>query len=827
MTFLNVTILVGLLAVAIPIVLHMLGRREPQRVRFPAVRFLKQRVESNRRRITVRRYVLLAMRIALLAFFVLAIAQPQIHQSLVATWLGVVGLGLGGILLIGLSSWGHAQELSKSIVGGLGIVGLLLILMSGIWGVATLASGPRPLATTAAPAAVVVLIDNSVTMGLVDSDGNSSLSAATEIASYIVGRYPVESRVAIMDRTTRPAAFAIDGAAVQRSLSNIEVEQVIRPLSERIEAAVRLLRTSDMPRRNLFIVSNMAASGWPSIPSESTNSLLPLLSEEPQVAIQVVDIGIPSGHNRSLGDLQLADTTPPQDVPTAISVAVDDEFVATSRDLPAENEAVRSGIRPATVRARLFASNPGLPAERDGEVVFPDSRPVDQQSVQMDSGKGYVKLTLPPLGLGTHHGVVELVEGDRLAVDDRRFFTIQVVQPKRILIVVDRPEDQQVIAAILNLWGEDDSRREYSLDTISSSQLASTDLATYSTIGMFDPLLPAATEQTKLSEWVKQGGNLFVALGPQLNSDANSSLDELALVTEVVSWELLGNPQRIWRVPEPGTFLQIIAPGFPALRNLVSLPGGPPFNAFRVQQYWQVPVDAGFEEVIRFAGTEHMALGERTLGQGRVILLTTPMPAMLEPASRWNDLLATTLANVWPVNVILLRELFEDLSGGTSSHLNVTVGESTALPLRDQTSTKFQLFPPQGAPVPLDAVDKALVTGAPLTAGNYWLRGNANESLGFSANITPQATRLARLDPLQLDDLFGPQQYALVRDREEISLAEGKASDARPVYTWVMLAAAFLFALEQILSNNFYSSNVRKNSPVVRGPRLRDAAVSR
>jgi hypothetical protein len=202
------------------------------------------------------------------------------------------------------------------------------------------------------------------------------------------------------------------------------------------------------------------------------------------------------------------------------------------------------------------------------------------------------------------------------------------------------------------------------------------------------------------------------------------------------------------------------------------------------------------------------------------------MPAMLEPADRWNDLLATTLANIWPVNVILLRELFEDLSGGSSGHLNVVVGESTVLPLRDQTSTKFQLFPPRGSPVPLDTMDNALVAGAPFAAGNYWLRGNANESLGFSANVASQATRLARLDTERLDDLFGPQQYALVRDREEISLAEGRASDARPVYTWVMLAVAFLFALEQLLSNYFYASNVRKGSPLARGPELRDAAVS-
>jgi hypothetical protein len=687
MTFLNATILIGLLAVAIPIALHLLGRREPHRVRFPAVRFLKQRMESNRRRITVRRYILLAMRIGLVVFFILALAQPQIHQSLVATWLGVVGLVGLGLLLIGLSMWGHAREVKRLVIRSLLIVGVLLVLLGGGWGVATLASGPRPMALTTAPAAVVVLIDNSPTTGLVDNEGVVTLDRAKEIATFIFGRYPLDSRLSIMDRTARPAAFAIDAAAVQKSLNGINVEQVTRPLEERIEAAVRLLRTSDMPRRNLFIISNMAAAGWPNLEAESASPVLALLAEEPQVAIQVFDVGIAEVRNRSLGEIELADSTPPQDVPTTIAVKVVDELVANSVAGQADSVAAelsRATVRPATVRARLFENMPGLPAERDGATIYPANRPVDQQSVTMDSGSGFVQLTLPPLPLGTHHGVVELVDSDRLEIDDRRFFTINVVQPAKVLLVVDRPEDQQVISAILNLWGEDDNRREYSLDTTSVSTMATIDFSQYAAIGMFDPSVPDSATQAKLVAWVTQGGNLFVTVGPSLANAALADGSNASSVLGEIQWDLLGNPQRIWRVPEPGTFLQITAPGHPALGKLASLPGGPPFNAFRVQQYWQIPSDAGFEELLRFAGTEHFALGERAIGKGRVVLLTTPLPAMLDPASRWNDLLATTLANVWPVNVILMRELFEELTGGRSSHLNVRVGENLALPLRGQ-----------------------------------------------------------------------------------------------------------------------------------------------
>jgi hypothetical protein len=125
----------------------------------------------------------------------------------------------------------------------------------------------------------------------------------------------------------------------------------------------------------------------------------------------------------------------------------------------------------------------------------------------------------------------------------------------------------------------------------------------------------------------------------------------------------------------------------------------------------------------------------------------------------------------------------------------------------------------------LEAVDNVIVTGAPLTAGNYWLRGNEGDLIGYSANLSPQDTFLTRIESQQLDLLFGDKQYALVRDREEINLAEGKASDARSLYAWVMIIVALLFALEQLLSNYFYASNHRTDSAAGRR-KLQDAAVS-
>ena len=83
MTFLNATLLFGCLAAILPVVFHFLGRREPQQVVFPAIRFLTKQIETTRRKIQVKRYALLAMRVGVVGAFALALAQPEIHRVVV------------------------------------------------------------------------------------------------------------------------------------------------------------------------------------------------------------------------------------------------------------------------------------------------------------------------------------------------------------------------------------------------------------------------------------------------------------------------------------------------------------------------------------------------------------------------------------------------------------------------------------------------------------------------------------------------------------------------------------------------------------------------
>lgn len=60
MTFLHAAFLAGSALVAVPIVLHLVMRRQPKQLEFPALRLLRRRQSSNRRRLRLRQLLLLA-----------------------------------------------------------------------------------------------------------------------------------------------------------------------------------------------------------------------------------------------------------------------------------------------------------------------------------------------------------------------------------------------------------------------------------------------------------------------------------------------------------------------------------------------------------------------------------------------------------------------------------------------------------------------------------------------------------------------------------------------------------------------------------------------
>jgi Aerotolerance regulator N-terminal len=74
--FLHPWVLAGLAAAAIPVLLHLLARREPPTVVFPAVRYLVTTTREHQRRLKLQNWLLLVLRTLLIAALVIAAAGP-------------------------------------------------------------------------------------------------------------------------------------------------------------------------------------------------------------------------------------------------------------------------------------------------------------------------------------------------------------------------------------------------------------------------------------------------------------------------------------------------------------------------------------------------------------------------------------------------------------------------------------------------------------------------------------------------------------------------------------------------------------------------------
>lgn len=81
MSFLQTSFLLGLVAIAIPVLLHFLSRWQVQRVDLGTMRFLREIVQDGARRRTIRRWFLLLTRMAVFALLAILFARPFLKHN--------------------------------------------------------------------------------------------------------------------------------------------------------------------------------------------------------------------------------------------------------------------------------------------------------------------------------------------------------------------------------------------------------------------------------------------------------------------------------------------------------------------------------------------------------------------------------------------------------------------------------------------------------------------------------------------------------------------------------------------------------------------------
>ena len=80
MIFLNPAVLLGLLAATIPIIIHLFNLRKLKKIEFSTLAFLKELQKNKIRKIKLKQWILLALRVLIILFVVLAFARPTLQS---------------------------------------------------------------------------------------------------------------------------------------------------------------------------------------------------------------------------------------------------------------------------------------------------------------------------------------------------------------------------------------------------------------------------------------------------------------------------------------------------------------------------------------------------------------------------------------------------------------------------------------------------------------------------------------------------------------------------------------------------------------------------
>ncbi|MEM9586287.1 MAG: BatA domain-containing protein, partial [Planctomycetota bacterium] len=533
MTFLNATLMLGIAAAALPVILHLMGRKEPKKVVFPAVRFLSRRIETQRSRLRIRRWWLLALRVLALCALAIGLAGPIIDRSVSVAWLSIAILCSVAIGLLVMAGLAVTRAMSRSTIGGLLATASLVFVGAFAWAGYTLAVSPTALANASAPVAVVFVIDNAPTAAWQNTEGVSRLDRMKQAANAIISGLAETSRIGIVDRSGTPAAFSLDRSGAISRLSGLGIRQAPVPLAPRLEAAIRLASVSELSVRRVIVLTDLARASWSGdLASESllTTRKLDSRNDSGSIPITVFDIGPPQSTNRRLHAVQYFDSTPPKGTPVPISVSISHTGAP-----PTEPEEV-------TAELRVYKSDPSKPVIRNGEIVRPEAMAKDRTSAKVSpDGESEVTLTIPSLSLGSHHAEIRLIGKDAFPLDDATYMTLQVLPPSHGLIVTDRPEDGYYLQlAIAVPFAIDDPDAEYQMQLVSSEDFSAAELGEFDVVVLLDPPSGLVADP-RLDRFVREGGTAVVFLGPSIEADS-------------IQLPLMPTLRRRWRVADPGTF---------------------------------------------------------------------------------------------------------------------------------------------------------------------------------------------------------------------------------------------------------------------------------
>ena len=324
LSFLTPMLLGGAALVAVPLVLHLIMRRKPVKLEFPALRFLKERAVSNRRRLRLNHLLLLFLRMAALALLALALARPTLRG---AGWL---------------------------------------------------ADGEGPVAA-------VFVFDTAPRMLLREAN-RTRLEQAAKMAQVLFDKLPPTSKVAVLDTGGGPPAFSPTIAAASARIGRLTAATPAVSLAAAMQEGLRLLATAELSRHEMYVFTDCSQGAWTGVPpldnatSHPDTSVLYIdvgASSAQNFALDEVDLS---------SDIITAGT--PLSIAVATSrVGPDADRAVAVEMLAADGHYARRAIKPVQWKqgasTEIAFEVPGLePGARQGRVVIDGADDLEADDVR-------------------------------------------------------------------------------------------------------------------------------------------------------------------------------------------------------------------------------------------------------------------------------------------------------------------------------------------------------------------------------------------------------------------------------------------------------------
>lgn len=677
--FANPLLLWGLAAAGVPILLHLLNRRRFKEVKWAAMRFLTSAIQKNRRRIRIEQWLLLAVRTLLIICLVLGLAQPFLEQ-------------LGALPLL------PGQRTHR-----------------------------------------VVVLDASMSMGFT-AGGRSRFERAKELAGNYLKKARRGDLVSVVLMAS-PAKALIGEPSGNLSEVRDELASVVPTdgpvdLAGSFRKVSEVLQASTMPRKEIFVVSDLQARSWLVEPSEQAEvSKLLDAFEKDQVTSIVVDVGSASGSNEAITELRL------------------------------DSSLITIGGPPSLVSGtiRHFGEGPaGAPRVR----LYVDGRQTGEQVVQLGSG-GEASVSVPARFDRRGDHLVEFrLSDDALASDNSRRMAVTVRDALKVL-VVDGDYDPEPFAAETDYLaqalapseGAAQQPRLLDLQVVTDSRLGSQDLDEFDAVVLANVAQLDASTAGRLEAFLVGGGGLVVFGGERVLADNYNAILHRdgkgplpAKIGETVGSD--PTPERPGESFDPIGFVHPIVAAYAGTQDLV-LAGLTGVKTWK-HEALSVPENSPAQVAMRFSDGSP-AIVEGRFSRGVVVQVATTADAA------WTN---------WPLHPSyppILEEIVTRAASGRQQDRNVISGQPLTAPFPSSAqSSPVGVLLPSGELRPTSLRPEGQISFLDFAeteaAGPYSVRLGppAASELMFAVNPDPSESDLARTDGSALRQVFPAWRFTLV-----------------------------------------------------------------